>query len=235
MAEFRQILLRSTFASIVVVGVMSAATSPTDLSKYRNFRLGTNLSIVSKQAGAKPSDVKTIHRSPALIQELEWRPEFLSSGAQTEPPKKVILRFYEGELFLITVSYDRYGTEGLTTADMIAAISATYGLATEPAAAVKSMHRGYADMEDVIAEWQDLQYRFLLILTSDGPGYGPRFRMVGVLKRLETQAHAAMLEANRLDDQEATRHDAALRANEEEAHRLKLEETRLINKPKFRP
>ena len=65
--------------------------------------------------------------------------------------------------------------------------------------------------------------------------YGPSFKLVGVLKRLEAPAQAAILEAKRLDDQEAPQRDAARIASEEEAARAKLEKARLVNKPKFRP
>ena len=46
---------------------------------------------------------------------------------------------------------------------------------------------------------------------------------------------AAILEAKRLDDQEAPQRDAERVAREEEAERVKLDKARLVNKPKFRP
>lgn len=58
---------------LIGLGVMSAVTSAGDLSKYRNFQLGTTLPTVAKQAGANPSQAKVIHRRPALIQELAQR------------------------------------------------------------------------------------------------------------------------------------------------------------------
>ena len=231
MTQSRRIALGSTLASVLIVGVMSAATSPRDLSKYRKFRLGTNLSIVSKQAGANLSEVKIIHRRPALIQDLEWRPELMGSGAQSEAANQVVFRFYDAELYLIVVSYDRYNTEGLTGDDLIDAISLTYGLARKPAAAAKTVPGRFGDLEEVVAEWQDPEYRFELIRSS----YGPSYKLVGVLKRLEAPAQAATIEAKRLDEQEAPQRDAVRRASEEEAERAKLEKARLVNKPKFRP
>ena len=109
---------RSALTSFLVFGVMSAATLAGDLSKYRNFQLGTDLPTVAKQAGANPSQAKVIHRRPALIQELEWRPQPLGSSSQTEPAKEVVFSFYDGELFRIVVNYDRYETEGLTADDL---------------------------------------------------------------------------------------------------------------------
>jgi hypothetical protein len=82
----------------------------------------------------------------------------------------------------------------------------------------------------VVARWQDPQYRFELVRSS----YGPSFSLIAVLKKLEAPAQAAILEASRLDDQEAPQRDAARVASEEEAAKAKLQQARLVNKPKFR-
>jgi hypothetical protein len=210
---------------------MSAATLKGDLSKYRNFQFGTDLSTVAKQAGANPSQAKVILHRPALIQELEWRPQPLGPSPKAEAAKEVVFSFYDGELFQIAINYDRYETEGLTADDLVAAISVTYGIAARPNAPARAATGRYGDQEEVLAQWQDLQYRFDLIHSS----YGPSFKLVGVLKKLEAPVQAAILEAKRLDDQEAPQREAARIASEEEAARVKLESARLLNKPKFRP
>jgi hypothetical protein len=210
---------------------MSAATLAGDLSKYRNFQLGTDLSTVAKQAGANPSEAKVTHRRPALIQELEWRPQPLGSSSQAEPAKEVVFCFYEGELFRIIVNYDRYETEGLTVDDFVEAISATYGSAAKPTTPAKVAPGSYGDQDEILAQWQDSQYRFDLIRSS----YGPTFRLVGVLKRLEAPALAATIEAARLDDQEAPQREAKRIAREKDLEQARLEQARLANKPKFRP
>jgi hypothetical protein len=89
----------------------------------------------------------------------------------------------------------------------------------------------YGDQEEIVARWQDSQYCFDLIRSS----YGPTFRLVGALKRLRAPVQAAITEAKRLDDQEAPQRDAARKADEKEMERAKLETSRLLNKPKFRP
>ncbi len=129
------------------------------------------------------------------------------------------------------MNYDRYETEGLTSKDMIGAISVAYGVATTPIGPVEVTQASYGEEEVVLARWQDAQYRFELIRSS----YGPSFKLVGVLKRLEAPVQSAELEATRLDDQEAPQRDAARLASEEEAARVKLEKARSVNKPKFRP
>src|SRR5712692_3960831 len=134
MAEFLRTVLRSALTLFLAFGVMSAATLVADLSQYRGFRFGADLSTVAEHAGANPSQAKVIHRRPALIQELAWRPQPLGSSSQTESAKEVVFSFYDGELFRIVVDYDRYETEGLTADDFVDAISATYGPAAKPTA-----------------------------------------------------------------------------------------------------
>ena len=129
------------------------------------------------------------------------------------------------------INYDRYETEGLTTNDFIEAISASYGTTTTLAASAKSALESYGDREDVLAQWQDPEYRFDLIRSR----YGPSFQLLGVLKRLEAPMQAAIREAKRLDLQEAPQRDAERAVREEEAVRVKLDKARLLNKPNFRP
>src|SRR5690348_11314186 len=226
-----RMLLRSALLSFLLCGAMPGATLAGDLSKYRNFELGTDLLSVAKRAGANMSQVKVIYSRPALIQELEWRPQPLGASSQTEPVKEVVFSFYDGKLFRIVVDYDRYETEGLTAGDFVDAISMTYGPPTTPAAPVKVAPEAYGSQQEVLAQWQDSQYRFDLMHSS----YGPTFRLVGVMKTLEAPAEAATLEAKKLDDQEAPQRNAARVAGEEEAAKVKSEKARLVNKPKFRP
>lgn len=208
-----------------------ATASPADgLSKYRGFQFGADPSTIARQAGADLSQVKVIHSRPALIQELEWRPQGHGMSSQTESAKNVLFSFYANELFRIVVDYDRYETEGMTADDLVEAISVTYGIASKPAVPAKAA-QNYGDPEEIVAQWQDPQYRFELLRYS----YGPTFKLVGVSKKLEGPAQAAILEAKRLDDQEAPQRDAARLASEAGATKAKLEKARLVNKPKFRP
>ena len=100
-----------------------------------------------------------------------------------------------------------------------------------PRLAAKPAQGIYGEQEEVLAQWQDPQYSFELIRLS----FGPSFKLIGVLKRLEAPAQAAILEAKRLDDQEAPQRDAARIASQEEAAKSELEKARLLNRPKFRP
>jgi len=220
----------SGVATLLVGGVMAAAAPAPDLSRYRDFQFGAGLTKIAQQTGADPAQAKVIHRRPALIQELDWRPQPLGASSQPEPVKIVVFSFYGGELFRVAVEYDRYQTEGMTVGDLVEAISATYGTALKPG--VSSIPpQNSSDPEEIVALWQDSQYRFELVRYP----YGPTFKLVGINKRLDAPVQAANLEAKRLDDQEAPERDAARLASEAGAAKAKLEKARLLNKPNFRP
>jgi hypothetical protein len=211
--------------------MISAATVAGDLSKYRDFQFGTDLPTVAKRVGASVSQAKVIHSRPALIQELEWRPQGLGASAQKEAASDVAFRFYNGELYRIAISYDRYEIEGLTAEDIIEAVSTIYGPAAKLTPPVKSPEDRYADQDEVVARWEDPQYAFELMRSS----YSHTFKLIGLLKRLDLPAQTAAQEAKRLDIQEAPQRDAARQADEQEAMRAKLEKSRVVNKPRFRP
>ncbi|HUQ92119.1 MAG TPA: hypothetical protein VM120_10605 [Bryobacteraceae bacterium] len=214
--------LLSSVVTIVLAG---------DLSKYRNFELGMDLPRAARLAGANLSHLKVIQSRPFLLQDLDWRTQPLGSSAHTEPAKDVTFSFYDGKLFRIVVSYDRYETEGLTPTDLVESISATYGAGTIPAAASKSSLPRYDDQDEVLARWEDAQHRFELIRSS----YRNSFKLIGVLKRLESPVQASILEAARLDDKEAPQRETERFAKEQETERAKMEKARLVNKPRFRP
>ena len=231
MSRLNAAVSRAALISLVALGAISAATLPIDLSRYRTFQLGASLPAIAKQVGATPAQAKVIESRPALIQELEWRPQSLGSSAQTEAAKDMVFSFYNGELFRIVVNYDRYETEGLTTDDFVEAFSAAYGTAAKPATPAKAAEGPNGEEEQVLAQWQDSQYSFDLVRSS----YGPTFKLVGVSKRLDAPAEAAILEAARLDKEEAPQREAAQVAQQEATERSTLEKARLVNKPKFRP
>jgi hypothetical protein len=230
MTNIRVTISRAALTSFLV-GMMSATAGAADLAKYRNFQLGTDLPDVAKQIGVSPSEAKAIHRRPALIQELGSRPQPFGPPSQTESAQNLVFSFYNGALFQIAVNYDRYKTAGLTADDFIEALSATYGVAEKPAAPGNIAQGEFGAQDEIVARWQDSQYSFDLIRSS----YGPAFRLVGVLKRLQSPVQTATTEAKRLDDQEAPQRDAERIADEKETERARLEKSRLENKPNFRP
>ena len=228
MTKYGSILLRSALASLLFTVASLAAD---DLSKYRDFQLGADLPTVAKLMGASLSQAKVIHSRPALVQELEWRPQSLGPSPKAESAEGVVFSFYNGTLFRIAVKYDRYATEGLTTEDFVEAISAMYGPAAKLPPPVEPVKESYGDQDVAVERWEDPQYRFDLVRSS----YGPSYSLVGILKSLEAPVQAANVEAKRLDDLEAPQRDAARAAAEQGAKAASLEKARLVNKQKFRP
>ncbi len=141
-----------------------------------------------------------------------------------------MLCFFNGELFRIVVTYDRYKVEGMTAEDMIEAISATYGTATRPAAEI-AFHSNYAEVATVLARWEDSEYSYNLVRTGDRSS----FAMVLYSKRLDALAQAAIVEAVRLDAQEAPQRELEKQKKRAEEEHLVLEKARSVNKPNFRP
>ena len=166
-----------------------------------------------------------------MIQELEWRPSRCFGSPQADPVKEVLLSFYNGDLFRMVVNYDQYRTEGLTDGDMVEAISAKYGTATRPDAKIIffSSSEVYNDSEKVIARWEDSRYSFNLFRSS----YQPTFGMLAFSKRLDARARAAIVEAIRLDEQEAPQQEIERQKKQAEEDHAAQEKARLVNKATF--
>ena len=227
MTSFRILAVSLSWAVLA-----SPLLSAVDFSRYRSFRIGTDLATIAGQARMDPSQAKVVHRRPALIQELEWRPQPLGPSTQAEAVSEVVFSFYSGELYRLVVNYDRYKTEGLTAEDLIAAISATYGSATRSAAEIV-LPSIYGDNEtlEILARWEDAEYSFNLVRFS----HQTSFTLVALSKRLDVLARAAVIEAVRLDAQEAPQREIALQNRQAEENRVQQEKARLANKPGFRP
>ena len=144
--------------------------------------------------------------------------------------KDGLLSFYNGELFRIIVTYDRYKIEGMSADDMIQAISATYGPATKPTAEI-AYHSNYAEVAPVLARWEDSEYSYDLVRTGDRSS----FALILYSKKLETLAMASIVEAARLDADEAPQRELDKQKKRDDDDRLALDKARAVNKPNFRP
>ena len=205
-----------------------------DLSSYRGFQLGMSLSAAAKQAEINPSEAKVIYQRPAVIQELEWQPQSSSSSsAQADPVEEVLFSFYNGQLYRIVVNYDERRTVGLTDEDLIEAISAKYGRPTAPVAQIisSSPSQAYSDSEKVLARWEDSQYSFNLFRFS----YGSVPGMLVFSKRLDALAQVAIIEAIRLNKQEAPQREIDRQKQQDDEKRAAGQKARPVNKANFRP
>jgi hypothetical protein len=204
-----------------------------ELQGYRGFQFGTSLVAVAKQTDMKPSEAKLLHQRPAIIQELWWYRPNGSSSLATGPVREVVFSFYNGELFRMVINYDQEKTDGLTDADMVEAISEKYGVAARPVATIVlfSSSQVYNDSQKIIARWEDAQYSFNLFRYS----YQPTFGLVAFSKQMDTLAQAAVLEAFRLDKEEAPKRETERQKKEDAESRAAQEKARAVNKPVFLP
>src|SRR5437879_9401046 len=160
--------IRTSILCLVVLLFAAPLLRAQDLSKYRHFSIGMNLSRVLERTDQKMADVKVIHGRPALIQELTWWPPNLPGASfQSDTVEQILLSFYNGELYKISVTYDRASTEGLTAEDMVKSIAAKYGPATSVKPEVDSATNERYDMrQKPVATWEDSQYSFNLVRSS---------------------------------------------------------------------
>lgn len=224
-------LALARFSSAVILAAFCSPAMATDLSQYRDFTFGATLSDVAQQIDKPITQATTIQVRPALLQELEWRPQSLSSSFPTEPVREVMFSFCDDELYRILVNYDRYRTTGMNDADLVESISEIYGPVSEPTLPPKVASRFYESMDVMLAEWHDLEHRYELIRLP----YGPSYRLVGYLKRLEAPVALSIGEAKRLDDLEAPQRKLDRIALEREAADASDSAARAENKEKFRP
>jgi hypothetical protein len=236
-------MITARIIAIAILGVVFSAPSiySQDLSRYREFQFGTGLPAVAKQAHLKASEARAIHQRPALIQELAWEARsYIHSSPRSDSVKDILFSFYNGELFRMVVIYDPDRIAGMTVEDIVEAVSAKYGAATRPVAEITlsstQFYTGGEKLisdrsEKVIARWEDSQYSFNLIQ----PVYKSTYGMVMYSKRVDALARAAIVEAIRLDEQEAPQRETERQKKKDDENRAQQEKDRRANKAPFRP
>ena len=223
-------IMKYVSITALFLAASTALLNAGDLSKYRPFQFGMDITRAAEAGGMRASEVKTVHQRPALIQELDWRPERSQPYPVTDSVTEVALSFYNGELFRMVVAYDRYKTRGMTTEDLIAAISSIYGVAARPPDETAAVSALQGDM-NVVARWEDPQYLCNLLQ----PANEQVFYLVLLSKRLNALAGPAIVVATRIEAQEAPQRELDLRKKQEEDSLLQIEKDRLANKAAFRP
>jgi hypothetical protein len=218
--------------SIAWVVMASSGITAQDLSRYRDFRLGTSPATVAQQAGIT-TKTRVLHQRPELIEELIWSPQrSLDSSPSADSARKVLFSFYNGQLFRIVVNYEWDRTEGMTVEDMVEALSATYGVALLPRTEISpSLFTTQTDSDKVVAHWEDPEHSLDLFR----PSYASTFGLSIFSRRLDALARAASVESIPLSNEVAP----ALaidrkRAQEDEDH-ARQEKARTVNKSTFQP
>jgi hypothetical protein len=219
---------------LCMIGILCSGSllAAGDFSTYRGLQFGMTLTAAATETGTKIADARMLHQRPSVIQEMDWRPRPVVVGdpAKVDPVKDGMLSFFNGELFRIVVTYDRYRVEGMTAADMIQGISATYGMPTKTNVEIP-YHSTYGEVAVVLARWEDAEYSYNLVRTGDRAS----FSLVLYSKQLDALAQASMVEAVRLEAQEAPQREIERQKKRVDDENLLLEKARSTNKPNFQP
>jgi hypothetical protein len=157
---------------------------------YRDYAMGDDLMAISRQIGQPLVDLTSTPAVAGAVQELRWHARYVRRGAAPagDPVDRLVFSFYEHRLFRIVIDYAPDRTEGMTEADMVAAISALYGPPVRRTLAsgvgVLSPPRA---AETVIAQWTRGDQSVALLALQDRTA----FRMIVVSSALETLARAS--------------------------------------------
>jgi hypothetical protein len=221
--------IRSSILCLSALLLTASLLQGQDLSKYRNFTLGTSLTSVLKLNDQRLTDVKTVHGRPMLIQELTWWPSSSSGPSpRAESVERMLFSFSNGELYKVSVTYDRSSTEGLTAADMVKSLSAKYGPATSVDPEIDPvMNARYSMKQKPLASWENSQFSVDLVRSSFLEG----FVLVIYSKGVNTQADLASAQAVKLEEEERPEKEANQRKKEADD----LEVAREKNQKSFRP
>jgi hypothetical protein len=221
--------IRTSILCLVVLLFAAPLLRAQDLSKYRHFTLGMSLTSMLERTDQKMADVKVIHGRPALIQELTWWPSNIpGTSYRSDTVEQILFSFYNGQLYKISVTYDRTSTEGLTVEDVVKSISAKYGPATNVVLEINATKNDRYDVKQKpVASWEDAQYSFNLVRSTFSDDLG----LIIYSKRVNAEAELAIVEAVKLEEQEGP---------QREAERVKkqmddLEVARQKNQKSFRP
>jgi len=223
----------TTFAC--AAAILGTTASPADFSRYRDFEIGSSLAEVARTARTAPTEAKTLHTRPALLQELEWRPSQWMAESSTpsgDPVSAVVFSFCDDQLYRVVVDYSPDRTEGMTNADLIEGISDSYGAPAARTANTRVPSRVEAMSGTPIARWEDGGHTVVLYRTAT---YRNAFRLIMTAVTLDAKARKAETESARLDAREAPQREIARQKKETDDGVAAAEKARIANKKIFRP
>src|SRR4030095_3843956 len=80
---------------LFLLTVAAAPARAEDAGKYREFTLGSTVASVLELTGSRPSELRTVHERPSVLQELVWRPRY-SAGRElpdVDPLNDIVFTF----------------------------------------------------------------------------------------------------------------------------------------------
>ena len=194
---------RDRVLTLAFTGIALAASvvplSAQDRSRYRTYVLGSPLAEVTAATGTRSADLKTRHERPIHVQQFEWRAPYASGSVpDVDPVEAITFAFVDGLLYELDVTYDRELTKGMTTGDLVGALSATYGAAVPNTSRNARAVATPVPNAAVLARWTDAQADITLIR-----GPYDDIQLIVRSKELGARATAAIAAALALDAAEA--------------------------------
>jgi hypothetical protein len=213
---------------------LATASAFADSGKYREFTLGSTATSVLELTRLRPSELKTLHDRPSVLQELVWRPRYSTGRAlpDVDPVDEMVFSFSDDRLYSITVYYDRARTAGLTHDDLILALKGVYGM---PLASAKRYQRlvrfAPSDAAMPIATWEQGD----TVVSLSWSDYRAGYVLIVMSQARESAARLATAAAIALDEREAPAREEAKQKKDVEDQKAAEERARETNKGAFRP
>lgn len=190
-AKSRRLLAVAALA-IAALGLAASATLAVAQGRphYRSYAMGDDLQATAHRLGVPVLDATTTPAVSGAVQELRWHARYVRRGTAPagDPVDRLVFSFFEHRLFRIVIDYAPDRTEGMTEADMVAAVSALFG---EPArrtlVASATAAVPVRPSETVIAHWVSGDQAVVLLAIQGRTA----FRMIVVSTALENLARAS--------------------------------------------
>jgi len=226
-----RVIVARAGASAACLLLAVSSVSSAELSRYREFELGSSLATVTAVTQTQERDLKTVHTRPSVLQQLEWRPRYMSGAPVPgrDSIDRMLFDFVDDQLFKMSVVYAQDRTSGLTTEDMIESLSGVYGPPSSPQAPRSSA--GAQDAPVIVAEWRQADASLVLQRQQ----YSNAYVFVVTSLSLDAIARKAVATALVLDEREAPQREAALAKKRADDERQAEELARSANKKIFQP
>ena len=232
---FLRLSLRWTCLFLITLATLATAPAfAEDFGKYREFTLGSTVASVLELTGSRPSELRTLHEKPSVLQELVWRPRYSPGRAlpDVDPVHEMVFSFSDDLLYSINVYYDRARTAGLSHDDLILALKGVYGV---PLASAKRHERlarfAPSDASLPIATWEQGD----MVVALSWSDYRAGYVLVVMSQARASAARLATATAVELDEREAPAREEAKRKKDADDQKAAEERARETNKGAFRP
>jgi hypothetical protein len=222
-----------SLAVALTLAASAASASAQDLSRYRDYAFGASVADIVAQTRSQAASVKTLHERPARLQQLEWFAGYSPEGPARDPVRSIVFRFVDDQLYEMVVTYERARTEGLTAADLVEALTTTYGppMLADGRAAPAGRQTGMGVDTAVVASWLDAAGSLSLHRNL----YTPEFQLLLRSTVLSTAARTAGERSRTLDASEAPAREREQQQRDAADAKAAAEKARIANKAAFRP